>query len=880
MGFALWGRKRRNRELQEEIQAHLTLAEREEMESGRARKEAQATAHREFGNVSVAEETTRDMWGWRWLADSSQDFHYAVRTLRQRPGFAAVALLTLALGVGATTVMFTLINGVLLKPLPYPQAERLVAVHGHSDTWNTTIYGEQNVAYQDFLDCQRESGALDLAAALYIGGTVSEPGEPEYVDLREISANLFSVLRVNLGQGRAFLPEEDVPGGAPAMILSNAFWLRHFAGRPDALGASVVLDQKRYTVVGIAPAGFTLYGDQPDVYTPIGQGTAGYLRNRGAHPAHVLARLRPDATLAQAQAELVSIGHHLAEQYADTNAGRSFVAQPLRPEVGDVRSTLWLLLGAVAFVLAIACANVASLLLARAVSRERELAMRVALGASRSRLVRQCLTESAVLGLSGGALGILLADLGIRPFVALWPGTLPRAEEVQLDWHVLLFALAASLLSGLLFGLAPALRAPAEHVERTLRAGARSVAGTSRRLHSAFVISEIALAVVLLVAAGMLGRTLLRVSSLDPGVNLQNVLVTRMALSPGVLAEPGRIRPAWQDVLERARRVPGVQSVAAVDTVPMRPGNNQLGYWPSADVPPANQQPMALATCVTPEYLKVMGIPLRRGRFFDDRDRMGSELVVVIDDVLAQSAFRGEDAVGKRLWMPDMGYGPFVVAGVVGHVRHWGLPGDDQAQVRAQFYYPFAQLPDKFARRWSELMSVAVRTSVAPLSVVESLRREVRGATGDQVLYEVRTMEQLASSTLDLHRFLVLLFGVFAGLALLLACIGIYGVLAYLTSQRIPEMGVRIALGASAREVVWLVLRQSVGMIFAGVAVGIVGALAAACLLAHTVDGMRATEPLSFAVMIPVLVAAALLASFVPARRASRVDPLVALRYE
>jgi predicted permease len=878
--FPFWGRKRRDAELEEEIQAHLTLAEREEMEGGRTGKEARAAARREFGNVGIAKETTRDLWGWRWLVDFSQDVRYAVRTLRQRPGFAGVTLLTLALGTGATTVMFTLVNGVLLKPLPYPQADQLIAVHGHSDTWNTAIFGEQNVAYPDFLDIQRASRSFDVAAALFNGGTVSEPGEPEYVDLREISANLFSVLRVNLAQGRAFVADEDQIGGAPAMILSDAFWQRHFAGKTDALGASVVLDQKRYTVVGVAPAGFKLYGEQADVYTPIGQDTAGYVHNRGAHPAHVFARLRRGATLAQAQTELASVGRHLAEQYADTNAARSFVAQPLRPEVGDVRSTLWLLLGAVMLVLLIACANVASLLLARAVSRERELAMRVALGASRGRLARQCLTESAVLGLGGGVLGILLANLGIRPFVALWPGTLPRAEEVHLDWHVLLFALSASLLSGFFFGLAPALRAPAENVDRTLRAVSRTVTGSSRRLHSVFVISEMALAVILLVAAGMLGRTLLRVSSLDPGIKLQNVLVTRMALSPAVLANAGRIRPAWQDVLERAGHVPGVQSAAAVDTVPMREGNNQIGYWPAADVPPANKQPVALATCVTPQYLTVMGIPLRRGRFFDDRDRVGSELVIVIDDVLAQSAFGSGDAVGKRLWMPDMDYGPFLVVGVVGHVRHWGFAGDDQAQVRAQFYYPFAQLPDKFLRRWSELMSLAVRTTVAPLSVVETLRQEVRGATGDQVLYEVRTMEQLASSTLDLHRFLLMLFGVFAGLALLLACIGIYGVLAYLTSQRIPEMGVRIALGATAHEVMWLVLRQSVGMIFTGVAVGIVGALAAARLLAHTVDGMHAVEPLTFAMTIPVLVAAALLASFLPARRASRVDPLAALRYE
>ena len=880
MRFPWPARNRRNDELQEEIQAHLKLAEREALESGRTRKEAQSAARREFGNVSIAEETTRDMWAARWLSDFFQDLRYAVRTLRQKPGFATVALLTLALGIGATTVMFTLISGVLLKPLPYPQPDTLVAVNGHTDTWNAEIFGQQNVAYPDFLDLQRASYSLDLAGALFNGATLSEPGEPEYVDLREISPNLFSVLRIGLAQGRAFLPEEDRTGATPVMILGYSFWQRHFAARPDTLGAAVVLDQKRYTIIGIAPAGLKLYGQEADVYTPLAQDTAGYLRNRGAHPVHVLGRLRPDATLAQAQAELQSIGHHLAEQYADTNAGRSFLAQQLRPEVGDVRSTLWLLLGAVTLVLLIACANVASLLLARAVSRERELAMRVALGASRGRLVRQCLTESAVLGLSGGALGILLAGLGIQPFLTFWPGSLPRAEEVQLDGRVLLFALAVSLLSGFLFGLAPALRAPAEKVEQTLRAGARTVVGSSRRLHSAFVISEIALGVVLLVAAGLLGHTLLRVSSLDPGVNIHNVLVTRMALSPGVLADPHRIRPAWQDVLERARRVPGVESVAAVDTVPMREGNNQIGYWPTADVPPENKQPMALATSVTPEYLKVMGIPLRRGRFFDDRDRVGSELVIVIDDVLAQNAFGSDDPVGKRLWMPQMGYGPFTVAGVVGHVRHWGLARDDQAQVRAQFYYPFTQLPDKYLRRWSELMSVAVRTSGAPLSAVESLRSEVRGVTGDQVLYEVRTMEHLARATLDQHRFLLLLFAVFAGLALLLACIGIYGVLAYLTGQRVPEIGVRIALGATAREVVWLVLRQSLIMIFLGVAVGAAAAFAAACVLQQSVAGVRSFEPIAFALMIAILVAAGLFASWLPARRASKVDPIIALRYE
>jgi predicted permease len=874
----VFNRAKLENQLEKELRFHLeeqaSMLEQRGADPGGARRLARLA----FGGVEQIKEECRDARGTRWLEDFCQDIRQALRTLRQNPGFAAVVLLTLALGAGATTVMFTVIDGVLLKPLPYREPERLLVLHGRTEK-----YGENwGASYLDFLDLQRQSKSLEPAAWTDGGGTLSGPGNPEYVGGARISANLFPVLTIPILQGRGFLPEEDRPGGRPLIIISSNLWHRRYGGSAGAIGSSLNFNGKAYTVIGIVGPAFQLvdYGD--DVYTPLGQSWDDpRMQNRAARFIQVMARLRPGSNTSTAQAELDLIGRRLAEEYPKVDAGRRFIAHALGQNlVRDVRATLWLLLGAVGALLLIACANIASLLLTRAISREREIAMRAALGAARGRLVRQCLTESFVLAFGGSGLGVALAVIGIRPFVKLWPDSLPRAEEIAFDWRVLVFALAASILSGLVFGLAPALRVPFRDLERILRAGARTAVATSRSVYSAFVVCELALAVALLVAAGMLGRTLLDLSSLDPGINVHHVITARVELAPQALTTPAAMRADWRDFVDRARSVPGVESVALADIIPMREGENSVGYWTTPETPPPDRSPIALASCVSPDYLKVMGIPLRRGRFFGEQDRIGSVPVVVIDEVMAEHAFGARQAVGQRLWIPALGPGPVQVIGVVGHVRHWGLASDDQSKIRDQIYYPFHQVPDGIMRLLSSVMSVAVRTRAEPLSLVEPLRRAARRTTGDPVLYEVRTMEQLAGASIARQRFLLLLFGIFAGLALLLACIGIYGVLAYLTGRRVGEIGVRMALGANAGDVIGMVLRHSLAMISIGAGIGLAASIAVGSLLEHSVAGMRPAEPATFVIMTAVLVAAALAASFVPARRASRIDPMSALRQD
>jgi predicted permease len=863
----------RDRALEKELAFHVETHVAELISRGVDPDTARREARLALGGPEQVKEQCREVRSTRWLQDLLQDSRYAMRTIRREPGFAGAIILILALGIGATTAMFAVIDGVLLRPLAYPDSDRLISLRGFTEKTGQN-WGFSKPDLDDLRDASR---TVSLAAWTYGGGTLSAPGEPEYLQGRKVSAELFQVLGVSFLSGRGFQGDDDRPGGRPVAVISYGLWQRRFGGAASAIGASLTFDGRPYVVEGVLPRGFALEGDA-DIFAALGQDPDPRLENRSARFIRVVGRLRPGVNLADARAELATIGGRLALQHPTSNEGRAVrVLQLQRDVVSGVGATLWLLMAAVSIVLLIACVNIASLMLARASSRGREFALRTALGAGRGRLLRQCLTESAWFSLCGGVLGMLGALAALGPFVASWPGNLPRVDEIRVDAPVCLFALTLSIGTALFFGIVPVIRIPIR-VDRDLRVGGRTMTGGSNRLHAVFVVSQLALAVVLLAAAGMLGRTLLTLSSLDPGLDVNNVLTARFAISPALVEHPAGIRAAWQDALDRAARVPGVQAVALTDIVPMRPGENTLPYSTDANPVPVAQLPSALASSVTPAYPRVMGILLRHGRFIDDHDRLGSDPVIVVDENLARHAFGRDDVVGKQLWIPAIGASPVQIVGVVGHVRHWGLGSDDQSLVRDQIYYPLAQVPDQLLHFFSSIMSIAVRTTVPPQAVADSMRRELRGASGDQSLYQFRTLEQLVTGSLAQQRLLMWLVGAFAGFALLLACVGIYGLLSYVTRTRVREFGVRMALGASAGEIRRLVLGRSATLIATGSAIGACGAWITSRVMFRLVEGMRPADLPTATLMIGLLVGAALIASAAPAYRASRLNVTRALR--
>jgi predicted permease len=805
-----------------------------------------------------------------------QDLKYGLRMLAKDPGFTAVAIFALALGIGANTAIFSVVNGVLLRPLPYPEPERLMMIYERTKEFN-----ENSVAYPNFLDWRRDQRSFtDIAAFRGDDFNFTGSGQPEHLDGVEISANLLLVIGVNPFLGRNFLPQEDREGAGGAVMLSYGLWKRRFGGDPAILGKAITLNAKSCTVVGVLPADLGLRAEAA-LYVPIEQWSSADLRSRESHPGlRVVGRLKPGVTLAAAQAEMDSLGKALAQQYPKSNAGHGVTVIEMKgDQVGYIRPTLLLLLGAVGFVLIMACANVANLLLARATARGREFAIRAALGADRRRVIRQLLTESVMLALGASVLGLLLAHAGTRLVLAAAPGALPRAQEIGLDPYVLVFTLGISILTGIVFGLAPAFHISNVDPQQSLKEGARGSGGGRHRAEGVFVVVEVGLAVVLLAGAGLMMQSIWRLWQVDPKFNPHNVLTAQVALSPSVVASPAAIRLAYQQMLDRVGGIPGVRSAAICSLLPLGESDSENSYWLGGPAqPPEDQMSMAVFNITTPDYLQVMGIPLLSGRFFTNRDTTTSPPVVVIDDVMAKHVFPGQEAVGKQINLIMLG-APQVV-GVVGHVKQWGLDSDDTSKIRDQMYFPFMQIPDKFMSEAVAGIPLVVRTSPAPLSVVSAVRAQVAGPTEDQPLYGVRTMEQVIAGSLAERRFTMLLLSIFASTALVLAAVGIYGVMSYAVTRRTHELGVRIALGASRRNVLRLVLREGMALAAIGMGIGLAAALALTRFLAGLLYGVRPEDPATLVAAAILLAGIALLASGVPAWRATRVDPMVALRYE
>jgi predicted permease len=800
------------------------------------------------------------------------------------PGFTLVLVLTLALGIGANTALFSAVNGVLLNPLPYPEPEQLVTLHESKPNFETG-----SISYPNFRDWQKENKTFSaIAIARDNSFALTGYGEAEQVSAELVSSDYFSIMGVKPAIGRMFAPGEDEIGASPIVLISAGLWKRKFASSPGILGKGITLDGQSYTVIGVVPASFslTLRTFTPsEVYVPIGQWGNPSLRLRSAGLGiHGVGRLRPGIKIDQAQADMDRVSRDLAAAYPDSNRSVSAKVIPLKSEmVGRVRPILLVLLGAVGFVLLISCVNVANLLLARSTGRMREFAVRAALGATRGRVVRQLLTESLLLALAGGLLGLLLANWGTRAALALLPAALPRAEEIGLDRHVLFFTALISLVAGLLFALIPALRTSRLDLHTTLKEGARSVGGAHHRAQNAFVVVEMAMALVLLAGAGLSIRSLVRLWDVNPGFDPHNILTFSVSLPPSTAqASAEGIRAAWREFDDKMKSVAGVQFLSlSWGAFPMS-GDDEALFWIEGQPKPPSIHEMnwALQYTVQPDYLQAMGIQLQRGRFLTSEDNEHSPLVAVIDDAFAGKYFPGEDPIGKRLHMDQSGFATVEIVGIVGHVKQWGLDRDDSEALHAQVYLSFMQLTDSVMKLTAPGLSVVIRSAGPAPGLFDALRHASERMSSQQVMYAAQSMDEIISASLGTRRFSMILLGVFAGLALLLASIGIYGVISYVVGERTREMGIRMALGAQRSDILWLILRQGGILASAGVVLGLISSLGLAHFMTGLLYGVPATDPVTFLAVAMLLGVVALAACCVPALRAAKVDPMVALRNE
>jgi predicted permease len=875
--------KRANRmlaDLDQDIRDHLDRETQDNIERGMSPEEARYAALRKFGNVTRAKEETREVWSVVWLEQLLEDIRFGLRMLRKNPGFTAVAILALALGIGANSAMFSVIEGVVFAPLRFLQPDRLVMV------WeNNPRFPRVYISYPNFQDWQRDARSFEQMAAFREEGVdLTAPGTPEHLDAKQVSSGFFSTLGAELALGREFSVEEDRQGGTPVAVISNRLWRNHFDGHPEALGKSLTLDGVDCTIVGVTPPGFRLENDA-DVYTPLGQSDPLVLNDRAGHDGiFSFARLQPGVSISQGQAEMNTIQNRLDQLYPDANRDLGIYLQPLKQEiVGDVGATLLLLVGAVGLVLLIACANVANLLLARSAARSREFAVRSALGASRARLVRQLLTESVLLSLAGAGLGLLISMFLMRPVLAAFPGILPRSENIGVNVYVLLFTLGVSIFVGILFGLAPALKSWNAHLQASLKEGGRGSTSAHHRAQSTLVIVQMALTLVLLAGAGLLLQTIRHLWTVNPGFETQRIITFKVGVSHVLTKTAASTRIAYQQLIERIRNIPGVQAADFASTVPLTGQGWTMPFWIGAQRPDSLQgAPRVVMSLTGPDYFRAMGIPLLRGRSFTPEDTTKTPCVMIIDSVFAQKYFPDSDPLAQTLSAGFSPMGPCRIVGVVGHVRHWLLQ-DPSAYTQIQAYLPIYQDPDKWVLVNYPGSTIVIRTPLEPVTLLPDIKAAVYGAGSDQPVYDVQTMQQIVSESMSSQRFPMMLLGAFAILALLLASIGIYGVVSYSVAQRVHEIGIRMALGAAKQNIFRLVIGQGLRLVLAGLAIGAAAALILTRLLssfARLLYGVGGSDPLTFAAVSLVLTGVAVLACYIPGRRATRVDPMVALRYE
>ena len=873
VGF-LW-RRHTEENLDSELQAHLDALTEENIRRGMMPEEARHAARREFGGIEQTKQDYRDLRGLPALELFFQDLRYAFRTLRKNPGFAAVAVLTLALGIGANTAIFSIVNAVLLRSLPFPHSNRIVGLY---QTLSRAHVFRNGVSYPNFVDWHEQTHSFQEMGAFHASDiTLTGAGDPEQIPGAVVTAGLFSVLGVRPIVGRLLLPADDQPSAAPVVLISERLWRRRFGAAPDLVGKTITLDKQVFSVAGILPGDFQFPFQTPpaDLWLPVQQDTQikNLIPRRGGHYLGVIALLKPAVTIKAAETELAGINARLTTQYPAENGAWGVRVAPLQHEiVGDVQLGLLVLLGAVALVLLIACANVANLLLARATSRARELAVRAALGAGLNRIARQLLTESLLLGATGGILGAFSAWWAVRWLTQFLPTDLPRIRAIQVDAWVLCFTLGVSVLVSLLFGLAPTLQAASANLVDGLKESTRGASnGTAgRRTRGVLIASEVALAVVLLTGAGLLLRSFIELQNVSPGFRPAGILTATVTLPQSQYKKPEEWARFYRQALDRIKTLPGVTGAAVVVPLPLSGGRINLAFGIDERPQSPEDHTAANYTSVSADYFKLVGIPLLRGRIFDERDLSESARVCIISKEFERRHFPNEDAIGKHLnfGLPP-GSASREIVGIVGDVKQISLDGPAEPEM----YVPYEQSP-----MWGT--DFAVRTSMDPVALASAVRERIQQLDKDLPVVDVQPMVVYLRNSVAQPRFRSFLVGLFGLVAVVLAAVGIYGVISYTVAQRTQEIGVRMALGAAPAQVLGLVVGQGMKVVLLGLVSGLVGAFALTRLFKSLLFGISASDPTTYAGVVVILLAIALLACYVPARRAMRVDSLVALRYE